>query len=99
MPDVTVTFNERTYRLSCDPGEVERLLILSREVKSRLDALLTEHGPVGDDRLLLMASITLADDLLDAITARDAALLRAETAERSIAPKPSRKAAAGASNG
>ncbi len=77
MTDVALTINGRTYQLACDPGEEERLALLADEVQQRVAALVAEHGAVGDDRLLLMAAIQLADDLLDRTTERDAALARA----------------------
>lgn len=66
MGQVAVTLNGRTYRLSCEPGEEARLTLLAAEVKARLDTLIGEFGNAGDDRLLLMAALTLADELLDA---------------------------------
>ena len=83
MTDVVLSFNGRAYRLACAPGEEDRLVVLAQHVKARLDALHAEHGDVGDDRLLLMAAIEIADDLLDRTTERDAALTRADAIERS----------------
>jgi len=33
---------------------------------SKLDCLMREHGGVGDERLILMAALTIADELFDA---------------------------------
>lgn len=66
MGQVAVTLNGRSYRLSCEPGEEARLTLLAAEVKARLDTLIGQFGNAGDDRLLLMAALTLADELLDA---------------------------------
>jgi cell division protein ZapA len=76
MTDVALTFNGRAYRLACDPGEEDRLALVAAEVQTRLAALLAEHGAVGDDRLLLMAAIQFADELLERTTERDEALAR-----------------------
>lgn len=62
----TITINGRTYRLQCGDGEEERLLALSDIVRSRVDSLAGEFSAAGDDRLLLMAALMLADELLDA---------------------------------
>jgi cell division protein ZapA len=94
MTDVVLSFNGRAYRLACAAGEEDRLVLLAQHVKDRLEALHAEHGDVGDDRLLLMAAIELADDLYDRTTERDAAVLRAETAERAL-PIRAKKAAGG----
>lgn len=66
MTQVSVTLNGRSYRLRCGAGEEDRLVALANDVKRRFDALLVEHGQVGDDRLLLMSALLLADELLDA---------------------------------
>ena len=66
MGHVTVTLNNRTYRLRCGDGEESRLIELANQVKLRVDALAIEFGNVGDDRILLMAALLIADELLDA---------------------------------
>lgn len=62
----TITINGRTYRLRCGDGEEPRLLALSDIVRQRVDTLAGEFAAAGDDRLLLMAALMLADELLDA---------------------------------
>jgi cell division protein ZapA len=66
MGHVTVTINSRTYRLRCGDGEEQRLVALANQVKARVDRLLSEFGNVGDDRILLMAALLIADELMDA---------------------------------
>jgi len=66
MGQVTVTLNGRTYRLRCEDGEEQRLLALSEHVKGKVDRLVAEFGQIGDDRLLLMASLLLTDELFEA---------------------------------
>lgn len=66
MAEVTMTLNGRTYRLECDDGEEEHLLGLSEVVGDRLRAHQKQFGQVGDDRLLLMTALTIADELKEA---------------------------------
>lgn len=66
MGQVTVTLNGRSYRLRCGDGEEKRLLALSSHVKSKVDGLVAEFGQVGDDRLMLMAALLIADELWEA---------------------------------
>lgn len=66
MGQVTVTVNGRTYRLQCGDGEERRLIELATHVGSRIDGLADEFGQVGDERLLLMAALLVADELWDA---------------------------------
>jgi cell division protein ZapA len=72
VAQIAVTLNGRTYRLSCAPGEEPRLVELAAHVKMRMDTLLREFGNVGDDRLLLMTALMIADEFFDA---RDALAL------------------------
>ena len=65
MGQVAITVSGRTYRLRCGDGEEERLIVLAGMVRDKVDALTVEHNNVSDDRLLLMAALMLADELLD----------------------------------
>jgi cell division protein ZapA len=66
MGQVAITVNGRSYRFDCGDGEEPRLQELAEYVKSRMETLSREHGNVGEERLLLMAALTIADELWDA---------------------------------
>lgn len=66
MPQVVVSINTRSYAVACGDGEEQHLLRLAAEVDRRVSDLARDVGQVGDARLLLMASLLLADDLEDA---------------------------------
>ncbi|HEX4892400.1 MAG TPA: cell division protein ZapA [Hyphomicrobiaceae bacterium] len=66
MGQVTITLNGRSYRLRCGDGEEKRLLELAEHVDDRLASLVAEFGQVGDERLLLMTALMIADELFDA---------------------------------
>jgi cell division protein ZapA len=68
LTQVAISFNKRTYRFDCGAGEAERLEQLANYLKTKLDALMREHGTIGDERLVLMAALTIADELFDART-------------------------------
>lgn len=65
MAQVTVTLNGRTYRLECDDGQEQHLLMLAGEMGQQIELLKDRFGQVGDDRLLLMAGLMMADELLE----------------------------------
>ena len=65
MGQVTITLNGRTYRLRCGEGEEQRLIELADMVRDKLTPLVREFGQAGDDRLLLMTALLMADELLD----------------------------------
>ena len=68
MPQVTIALNGRTYRLSCGEGDEARLNDLAAYVNRRIDELSREFGQAGDERLLLMATLLISDELLDTKT-------------------------------
>lgn len=76
MSDIELKLNGRAYSLACDAGGEARLSEVAAEVERRLAELLSVHGPVGDDRLLLMVAIQLADELMDRTAERDEAVAR-----------------------
>jgi cell division protein ZapA len=84
MAQVAVTIGGRTYRLACNEGEEERLEALAREVDSKFDTIHKSFGEIGDQRMIVMAALTIADELTEA-RARVAAL-EAE-AERGADPE------------
>jgi cell division protein ZapA len=67
MAQLTITVNGRAYDLACENGEEERLLSLARAVDRQVGALAARSGPVDETRLMLMASLVLADRLDDAL--------------------------------
>ncbi|MDX2157574.1 MAG: cell division protein ZapA [Hyphomicrobiaceae bacterium] len=65
MGQVTVSLNGRSYRLRCGDGEEGRLAELADYVGRRVDGLALEFGQYGDERLLLMVTLLLADEMLE----------------------------------
>ncbi|MCS0503885.1 cell division protein ZapA [Ancylobacter mangrovi] len=63
MAQVTVTIGGRAYRMACDDGQEDHLTRLGTEVDARIDQLRAAFGEIGDQRLSVMAAITLADEL------------------------------------
>lgn len=63
MPLVNVMVNGRAYTIACDEGEEEHLKALAADVDSKVQELLGSVGQVGDQRLILMAALLLADEL------------------------------------
>ena len=66
LAQVAITFNKRTFRFQCAEADAGRLELLANYLKGKLDTLMLEHGTVGDERLVLMAALTITDELFDA---------------------------------
>jgi cell division protein ZapA len=95
MGQVAITLNDRTYRLVCDDGEEDRLVDLAGIVKAKIETLRAEVGHVGDERLMLMAALLIADELVEARAAAAQpgrgdveALTPVRRTEQLVAPEP-----------
>lgn len=64
MAHVTVTINAKSYNLACDDGEEKHLTDLAREIDRRVAQLKNDLKQGDETRLLLMAGLTVADDLV-----------------------------------
>ncbi|MEP9349310.1 cell division protein ZapA [Xanthobacter sp. KR7-225] len=99
MPHVSVTIAGRHYRMACDEGQEEHLMRLARDIDTRILDLRGAFGEIGDQRLVVMAAITIADELAEARNriralesdiegqrdARASALARIEASEEEVA--------------
>lgn len=66
MAYVTISIGGRAYRMACDDGQEDHLSGLGEEVDARIDQLRAAFGEIGDQRLGIMAAITIADELSEA---------------------------------
>jgi cell division protein ZapA len=66
MAPVTVTINGRQYRMACEDGEEDHLTHLADEFNRRVEELRGNFGEIGDSRLLVMAAITVSDEVAEA---------------------------------
>lgn len=99
MPHVSVTIAGRQYRMACDAGQEEHLMRLARDIDTRIFDLRGAFGEIGDQRLVVMAAITIADELAEARArikalesdiegqrdARASAIARIEASEEEVA--------------
>jgi cell division protein ZapA len=63
MQQVTVTINGSKYRMACEEGQENHLMELARNFDERISELRGKFGEIGDARLLVMAAMTIADEL------------------------------------
>jgi len=66
MAQVSVTIDGRKYRLACNEGEEARLEQLADIIDAKIGELRQTVGEIGDQRLVVMAALTLADNLSEA---------------------------------
>ncbi len=63
---VSVTINNRQYRMACDEGQEQHLQNLAADLDQRIARLRGDFGEIGDMRLTVMAALLVADELADA---------------------------------
>ncbi|HET7210401.1 MAG TPA: cell division protein ZapA [Methyloceanibacter sp.] len=97
MGQVTVVLNGRTYRLECGEGEESHLIALAEYLGTHVEDMKRKFGQVGDDRLILMASLLVTDELWE--LKREMEQLKASLAtarrDRSVADETAKSAKAG----
>ena len=86
MAQVTVRINGYAYTVGCQDGEEEHLQAMAGEVDRRIESVKAVAGPSGEARMLVMASLLMADDLFETDKALRAAQAGQATGEPSAAP-------------
>jgi len=65
MAQVTVQINGRGYQVACGEGEEQRIAGLAAYVDTKVQELVGALGNIGDQRLIVMASLLLADEIFE----------------------------------
>jgi cell division protein ZapA len=81
MAQVSVTIDGRKYRLACNEGEEARLESLAGMIDEKVGEMRAAFGEIGDQRLVIMAALTIADNLGEARDQAAAERKRSEEAE------------------
>ena len=82
MAQVSVSIGGRAYRLACNPGEEAHLTALAAALDKKIEEMRESFGEIGDQRLTVMAALTIADE---ANEARLSARREAQRAEAALA--------------
>jgi cell division protein ZapA len=61
MTQVNVTIAGKSFRMACDDGQEAHLVGLGHRLNAVIDKLRERFGEIGDQRLTVMAAITMAD--------------------------------------
>jgi cell division protein ZapA len=80
MSHVSVTIDGRKYRLGCNEGEEAQLESLAGMIDDKIREMREQFGEIGDQRLVIMAALSIADDLTEA---RDEAAAQRKRSEES----------------
>ena len=63
MPEIIVNINDQDYAIVCDPGEENHLKHLSSKIDYKVRELTKRFGKIGETRLMVMASLLIADEI------------------------------------
>src|SRR5689334_18215677 len=67
MTHVNVVINGKQYRMACEEGQEDQLNTLAKDLDKRVEQLKKNFGAIGDMRLIVMAALTMGDELFEAI--------------------------------
>jgi len=65
LAQVDLLVNGQSYRIACEDGQEDRLVDLAAMVDEKVSELVNQIGQVGSNRLLVMAALIIADELVD----------------------------------
>jgi len=63
MAQVTITIDNKQYRMACDEGQEEHLQEMGQKFDRYVTYLKGSFGEIGDQRLTIMAAIMVMDEL------------------------------------
>ena len=66
MPTIEIMVNGRQHAVQCGPGEESRVRQLASYIDRRIADMGRGQAPAGEARLLVMATLKIADELSDA---------------------------------
>ncbi|GAB4224497.1 MAG: cell division protein ZapA [Kiloniellaceae bacterium] len=66
MAQISLNVHGRSYQVTCDDGQESHLLQLAQHIDRKMADLEASVGQVGEQRLLFMACLLIADELYDA---------------------------------
>ena len=78
MANVNIKFNGKEFLLSCEDGQEEHLEELSIHLNKKFDDLKSNLGNIGENKLLLITSITVMDEYFETKKKIDKKILELE---------------------
>ena len=65
MAQVTISIDNKQYRMACDEGQEEHLIEMGQKFDRYVTFLKGSFGEIGDQRLTIMAAIMVMDELTE----------------------------------
>tara|TARA_Y100000590_G_scaffold374272_1_gene438505 strand:+ start:348 stop:710 length:363 start_codon:yes stop_codon:yes gene_type:complete len=87
MPEIIVNINDQDYAIVCDPGEEDHLKDLSSRIDFKVRELTKRFGKIGETRLMVMASLLIADEIHELKTKINSDLTKINSLEEELQSK------------
>ena len=87
MAQVTVKINGYSYTVGCEDGQEAHLMAMADQVENRVGSIKQLGGSSGEARLLVLASLLMADELHDMKAELEAARGGGARATRAAKPE------------
>lgn len=71
MSQIEVMINGRDYKVGCEDGQEDHIRQLAQYVNKHIEDLEASVGQVGDNRLLVLACLVIADELSETVARID----------------------------
>ena len=65
MANINIKFNNKEFLLSCEDGQEEHLLELAENLNKRFTELKQSLGNIGENKLLIISSISIMDEYFE----------------------------------
>ena len=65
MANINIKFNNKEFLLSCEDGQEEHLEQLANHLNEKFNKLKSDLGNIGENKLLLITSITTMDEYFE----------------------------------
>ena len=65
MAQVEIKVNDRSYKVTCENGQEDRLQELARYFDRYVSEIAGDLGQIGDARLMLLGALTICDELFE----------------------------------
>ena len=85
MSHITVKINGYSYTLGCEDGQEQHLVAMAEQVEGRIASIKALGGNTGEARLLVLASLLMADELHDVKLELEAARAAAQRSAKRAA--------------
>ena len=84
MPEINININDQNYTVVCDPGEEQHLKSLAAQIDFKVRELTKRFGKIGETRLMVMASLLMADQAQELEKQSKDSLIKIKSLEASL---------------